>query len=199
MIIESNQALFLAEVFGILAMPGPTNSLLFVSGATRGLRAGLHLPVAEVTAYLITISLLVFVVGPAAENHLIIGQLLRVLCILYLAYMAVFLWRSGQPKPLARDPITSLRIFLTTLVNPKNLLFAFVIFPAPSAASDAMMCSFVIFSGICVAAGASWIAAGAVIQSAAASKMHLHHFYRGEAVLLAGFAIMVLLSAYYAS
>jgi hypothetical protein len=29
--------------------------------------------------------------------------------------------------------------------------------------------------------------------------MHLHHFYRGEAMLLAGFAIMVLLSAYYAS
>ena len=35
MILETNQAVFLAEVFGVLAMPGPTNSLLFVSGATR--------------------------------------------------------------------------------------------------------------------------------------------------------------------
>ena len=199
MVSESNQAGFLAEVFGVLAMPGPTNSLLFVSGATRGLLAGLHLPVAEVTAYFVTISLLVFVVGPTAEGHSIINQLLRVLCSLYLAYMAVFLWRSGKPKADAGHPITSLRIFLTTLVNPKNLLFAFMIFPARSAGAGVMVSSFISFSVICMIAGMSWIAAGAVIQSAAASRMRLHHFYRGEAVLLAAFAIMVLVSAYYAS
>jgi hypothetical protein len=62
-----------------------------------------------------------------------------------------------------------------------------------------MMFSFGILSAICIMAGTSWIAAGAVIQSSAASNLRLHHFYRGEAVLLAGFAIMVLLSAYYAS
>ena len=199
MIIESNQAVFLAEVFGVLGMPGPTNSLLFVSGATRGLRAGLHLPIAEVTAYFMTISLLLFVVGPAAEGHSIVSQLLRVLCSLYLAQMAIWLWRSGHRRPDAGHPITYLRIFLTTLVNPKNLLFAFVIFPARSAASGVMVSSFVSFSVICIIAGLSWIAAGAVIQSAAASRMHLHHFYRGEALLLAAFAIMVLVSAYYAS
>ena len=199
MILETTHTLFLAEVFGVLAMPGPTNSLLFVSGATRGLRAGLHLPVAEVTAYLMTISALVFVVGPAAEGHSIVSQLLRVLCSLYLAQMAVRLWRSGEPRPDAGHPITSLRIFLTTLVNPKNLLFALIIFPGPGAGSDVMMFYFASFSGVCIIAGLSWLAAGAVIQSATASRMHLHQFYRGEAVLLAGFAIMVLVSAYCAS
>ena len=199
MILESNQAIFLAEVFGVLAMPGPTNSLLFVSGATRGLRAGLHLPVAEVTAYLITISLLVFVIGPFAEAHSIVSQLLRILCSIYLAYMAVFLWRSRQPQSDAGHPITYLRIFLTTLVNPKNLLLAFVIFPKRGAGSDAMLLSFVSFSITCIIAGSAWIAAGAVLHSAGTSRLHLHHFYRGEAYLLAGFAIMILLSAYYAS
>jgi threonine/homoserine/homoserine lactone efflux protein len=199
MILDTNQALFLVEVVGVLAMPGPTNSLLFVSGATRGLRAGLHLPVAEVTAYLITVSLLLFVIGPAVEGQSVVSQLLRVLCGIYLAYMAVFLWRSGQPAPDARHPITALRIFLTTLVNPKNLLFAFVIFPPLNAGSDAMLFSFLNFSVICIAAGSGWVLAGALIRSAAASKIHLHHFYRGEAFLLAGFAIMILLSAYYAA
>jgi threonine/homoserine/homoserine lactone efflux protein len=199
MILETNQAVFLAEVFGVLAMPGPTNSLLFVSGATRGLRAGLYLPLAEVTAYFVTLSLLILVVGPAAEGHSILSQLLRVLCSLYLAQMAIWLWRSGQRRPDADHPITSLRIFLTTLVNPKNLVFAFAIFPAPAAGSGVMVSSFVGFSVICIIAGFSWIAAGAIIQSAAASRMHFHHFYRGEAVLLAAFAIMVLVSAYYAS
>jgi len=199
MIIENTQALFFVEVFGVLAMPGPTNSLLFVSGATRGLRAILHLPLAEVTAYLITISLLVFVVGPVAKDHAAVGQLLRVLCSIYLAQTALWLWRSAQPSVDAAHPINALRIFLTTLVNPKNLVFAFAIFPAPAAGSGVMVSSFVGFSVICIIAGFSWIAAGAIIQSAAASRMHFHHFYRGEAVLLAAFAIMVLVSAYYAS
>ena len=138
-------------------------------------------------------------IGKFPSHPEFVSQLLRVLCGIYLAYMAIFLWRSGQPTPDARHPITSLRIFFTTLVNPKNLLFAFVIFPGQSAGSDAMLLSFASFSVICFAAGSGWIAAGALLRSAAPSKMHLHHFYRGEAFLLAGFAIMILLSAYYSS
>jgi threonine/homoserine/homoserine lactone efflux protein len=197
MIFDSSHALFLAEVFGVLVMPGPTNSLLFVSGTARGLRAGLHLPVAELTAYLMTISVLVFLVGPAALGHSILSQLLRVVCGIYLVQMAVFLWRSGQPAADARHPITFRRIFVTTLVNPKNLLFAFVIFPPPGLGADAMLLSFVSFSGICLFAGLGWIAAGGLLRSTTASTIHLHHFYRGEAFVLAGFAIMILLSAYY--
>src|SRR5690349_17948343 len=93
--IDSNHALFLAEVVGILAMPGRPNSLLFVSGATRGLRAGLHLPVAEVTAYFITISLLLFVLGPAAEGYSIVRQFFG-----RLLYRRVWVDRSRRPPSL---------------------------------------------------------------------------------------------------
>jgi threonine/homoserine/homoserine lactone efflux protein len=199
MILDSSQALFLAEVFGVLAMPGPTNSLLFVSGATRGLRASLSLPFAELTAYLISLSMLLLVVGPAAKGHTTVGQLLRVLCSMYLAQMAVWLWRSGTPLVDAGHPITFPRVFLTTLVNPKNLLFAFVIFPAPQVGFSTMLPCWAGFAAICAAAGYGWVAAGALLHSTGTPKMHMSWVYRGEACVLVGFAIAILISAYYSS
>jgi threonine/homoserine/homoserine lactone efflux protein len=199
MVIYNSQAIFLFAVLGVLAVPGPTNSLLFVSGATRGFRVSAPLILAELGAYLISISFLVFVIEPATRAHSTISQLLRVLCSIYLAQMAVWLWRSGEQKAPASHPITFHRVFLTTLVNPKNLIFAFGIFPLPSAESNEMFPSLVSFSAICTAAASGWIAAGALLHSTGAHKLHLNWFYRGEAFLLAGFAIVILVSAYYSS
>lgn len=137
--IDTSHALFALEVLGVLAIPGPTNSLLFVSGVSRGFRASLNLILAEVGAYIISISLLVFALEPATRTHSTLPQLLRVVCSLYLAQMAVGLWRSGGREAQGSHPITVRRVFLTTLLNPKNLIFAFGIFPTPSAGSSEML------------------------------------------------------------
>jgi len=50
MVIYNSQTIFLFAVLGVLAMPGPTNSLLFVSGATRGFRVSVPLILAELGA-----------------------------------------------------------------------------------------------------------------------------------------------------
>jgi len=195
--IDTSQAIFLVEVLGVLAIPGPTNSLLFVSGVARGFRASLNLILAEVCAYIISISFLVLVLEPASRAHSTVSQLLRVLCSLYLAQMAVWLWRSGQREVPASHPITFRRVFLTTLMNPKNLIFAFAIFPLPSAGSNEMLPYLVSFSAICTGVACGWIAGGAILHSTGAHKLHLNWFYRGEAFLLVGFAIVILVSAYY--
>lgn len=195
--MDSTQAIFLVEVLGVLALPGPTNSLLFVSGVSRGFRAGFHLILAELGAYIITISLLVFVLEPASRSHSTVSQLLRVLCSLYLVYVASWLWRSGEREVPASHPINFRRVFLTTLVNPKNLIFAFGIFPLPSATSSGMLLYFVSFAAICTGVACGWIAGGALLHSTGAHKLHLNWFYRGEAILLVGFAIVILFSAYY--
>ena len=195
--IDKAQAIFLVEVLGVLALPGPTNSLLFVSGVSRGFRASLHLILAELGAYIITISLLVFVLEPASRNYSTVSQLLRVLCSLYLVYVAFWLWRSGEREVPASHPINFRRVFLTTLVNPKNLIFAFGIFPIPSAGSNGMLPYLVSFSAICIGVACGWIGGGALLHSTGAHKLHLNWFYRGEAILLAGFAIVILFSAYY--
>lgn len=195
--IDKAQAIFLVEVLGVLALPGPTNSLLFVSGVSRGFRASLNLIFAELGAYIITISLLVFVLEPASRSHSTVNQLLRVLCSLYLVYVAFWLWRSGEREVPASHPINFRRVFLTTLVNPKNLIFAFGIFPLPSATSSGMLPYFVSFAAICTGVACCWIAGGALLHSTGAHKLHLNWFYRGEAFLLVGFAIVILFSAYY--
>lgn len=196
--IDTSYALFVLEVLAVLAMPGPTNSLLFVSGVTRGFRTSLPLVVAEVGAYIISISLLVFVLEPASRAHSTLNHLLRVLCSVYLAYIALWLWQSGKREVDDSHPITFLRVFLTTLVNPKNLIFAFGIFPIPTAASSAMLPYLVTFSVICTAVASGWIGAGTLLHSMGAHKSHSNWFYRGEALLLGGFAVAIFFAGLFA-
>lgn len=197
MLIDTNQALFVLEVISVLAIPGPTNSLLFVSGVSRGFQASLTLILAEVWAYLISISLLILILEPATRTHSAVGQLIRVLCSIYLAYLAVWLWRSGGHAAPDTHPITFRRVFLTTLMNPKNLIFAFGIFPRALTGSGELVPYLGGFSAICTAVAAGWIAAGALLHSRGAHQTHLNWFYRGDAFLLAGFAIVIFVSAYY--
>lgn len=197
--MDTSHAIFLLEVLGVLAIPGPTNSLLFVSGVTRGFRASLNLVLAEVVAYLLSISLLVSVLEPASRIHSSVGQVLRVLCSLYLVHLAIWLWRSGMCEVEDSHPITVRRVFLTTLMNPKTLIFAFGIFPTAGASSNEMLPYLAGFGAVCTVVASGWIAGGAFLHSTGAHKTHLNWLYRGEAFLLASFAIVILVSAYYSS
>ncbi|MBH0185436.1 MAG: LysE family translocator [Nitrospira sp.] len=195
-VIETTHALFVLEVLGVLAIPGPTNSLLFVSGMSRGFRASLSLILAEVGAYLISISSLVLVLEPITRTYPAVPQLLRVACSIYLIHLAIKLWRSGGQDLQDAHPITVRRVFFTTLMNPKNLIFAFGIFPTPHAGPSELLPYLAGFSGICTGVASGWIAAGTLIHSNAAQRIRLGWVYRGEAFLLAGFAIVIFVSAY---
>ena len=77
-VIDTTHAMFVVEVLGLLAIPGPTNSLLFVSGMSHGFRASLNLILAEVGAYFISISSLVLGLEPVTRTYSTVPQLLRV-------------------------------------------------------------------------------------------------------------------------
>lgn len=194
--IDTIQALFALEVLGVLVIPGPTNSLLFVSGVSRSFQPSLKLIFAEVGAYLISISSLVLVLEPVTRTYPTVPQLLRVACSIYLVHLAIRLWRSGGRELLDSHPITFHRVFFTTLMNPKNLIFAFAIFPTPIVGAGELLPYLACFSAICIVAASCWIAAGALLQSKAAQRIQLGWVYRGEAFLLAGFAIVIFVSAY---
>lgn len=188
--MDNVQIIFLWGTLCVLAIPGPTNTLLFVSGITMGFCASLNLVLAEVGAYILSISFLRYLVIPALSETT--NKALYLCCSIYLAYLALQLWRSGDKKFHNANQINFYRVFVTTLLNPKNLIFAFGIFPGRAEMSSDILSYWIIFSATCVSAAFCWIAGGAVLQSSLFYKPYLNRFYRGEALLLVGFAIFML-------
>lgn len=122
---------FAPAVLALLLTPGPTNTLLAASGATVGVRRSLRLVPCEIAGYGISIFVLILLVGPLVAGHAAFGAALRMAAAGYLAWSAVVLWRTaGERFADAPRPISPRRVFTTTLLNPKALVFAFAIFPA---------------------------------------------------------------------
>jgi LysE type translocator len=125
----SEAATFFLGAVAVLATPGPTNTLLATSGAISGFRRSLPLLSGELGGYLLAIVVLVSLVGPIVAAMPAFGLALRIVVCLYLLYLAAMLWRqSGLPIADAR-PIGPLRVFVTTLLNPKAIIFAFTLLP----------------------------------------------------------------------
>jgi threonine/homoserine/homoserine lactone efflux protein len=124
-----NNALpFILGVLGLLAVPGPTNTLMAAAGAAMGVRRSLHLLIGELGGYAIAITLWSELVGAAALSQPMIGVMAKLLAAAFLIWSAWKLWsRAGQHT--AGGAIDLQRVFLTTLINPKGLVFAFAIFP----------------------------------------------------------------------
>jgi threonine/homoserine/homoserine lactone efflux protein len=181
-------------VIVLLATPGPTNTLLAASGAGAGFAPSVHLVAAELAGYLTSILLLMLVAGPAVSAHPGMQVSLKVAAGAWLAYSAVRLWReAGDGFPASPAPIGFGRVFLTTLINPKALVFALVLFPS-GPASDVMAAT-AAFAVLVMAAGLSWIGFGCLLAGSGAGLLTPRRISRGAAVVLAVFASLVTGSA----
>lgn len=125
-----DSGLFVAASLSLLATPGPTNTLLATSGAGAGLRRSVHLLTAELGGYLLAIALLRSLLGPLITATPLLGLTLRLTAALYLIYLAMTLWRHGSRQMHDSAPVTFSRVFVTTLLNPKAIIFAFTLLPS---------------------------------------------------------------------
>ncbi len=168
----------------LLATPGPTNTLLATSGAGVGVRRSLPLLVAEFGGYVIAISLLIGLVGPVIAATPVVGTALRLVAALYLLYLAAKLWRRGVEMPVAGPSVTFTNVFVTTLLNPKAIIFAFTLLPADLALSalTPWMAGLSLMIGV---VGSLWIAAGASLRRGFAGIIPSRIGYRVSAVALA--------------
>lgn len=157
---------FLITVVAVLATPGPTNTLLMTSGATTGARA-LRLIPAEISGYLISILTIGYVIAPWISGSHAITLILRLAVAAYLLFLAVRLWRSPVSMTVHQRLIRFSDVFVTTLLNPKALLFAMGIIPLQSPEVVTYLSS---FCGLVAIIGSAWILIGVIAANGLAVK-----------------------------
>lgn len=182
---------FVAGSLSLLAIPGPTNTLLATAGAEFGLCKATRLLAAELAGYILAILSMRAALGPLITSAPALGVGLRVGVVLYLLYLAAKLWRHGTQGARAAHPISFGRVFTTTLLNPKALIFAFTLLPQGKDVIGILPWLTALAFQI-VMIGFGWIFLGAAIGRGLKGRVHAKFGYRISAVALALFAGMII-------
>jgi threonine/homoserine/homoserine lactone efflux protein len=182
---------FALAVAIVLATPGPTNTLLLTAGAASGLRA-LRLIPAEVLGYLTTIVIVGYFVGDLARTAPGFAVLLRIIVAGYLLTLAVRLWRAGLQAGTGARLITFRDVLVTTMLNPKALVFAIGIIPVHAPNSTVYFAAFVV---MVIAAGSSWAVIGIGLTRGVLPASSKQLVARAGAMVITGFAGYLVISA----
>lgn len=187
---------FALAVLVLLATPGPTNTLLAASGYAVGVRASLKLLPAELGGYLLAVIALTWSLNPLAMRHPAALTGFKLLAGGWLIYSAVRLWNgagqpfAGEPCVGAPAPVSIRTVFVTTLLNPKALIFALLFAPRPLAPPWLAA-----FCGLIVGVGGCWIALGSALGRSTGHVISLSGVQRAAALVLAAFALLLIRSA----
>ncbi len=187
-------AFFLATL-ALLSTPGPTNTLLATSGAVAGFRRSLPLILAEQAGYAISIALLSLVVLPLVSGSPLVSIGLRLACGAYLVWSAVHLWREGSSQLTRSEPVRFRRVLVTTLLNPKGLIFALAVVPYLGEREYLRAAPYLLgLFALIVAVALCWIATGAVIRAGASSRLNAGVIRKAGAGVLGLFGVLLSLS-----
>ena len=122
---------FCLSLLALLFAPGPTNALLALSGAETGAVRTLRLLPVVIAAYAITVMPLAALGDDLLRQQHMVRASVTFIAALWVAWMAVTLWR--KPGDVAAAPDRGgrgLRLFITTLLNPKAFIIGLVLIPA---------------------------------------------------------------------
>jgi threonine/homoserine/homoserine lactone efflux protein len=146
-------------VLALLLTPGPTNSLMLLAGAERGLAGAARLIPAELAGYFLTVVPLVLVGAAILEDHHGLRTGVTLAAAVWVAVLAVRLWRV--PGVEAAGPSVDARaLFVTTALNPKGLIFGLVLLPS----ADRLAANLALFAGLVVLVAVLWAALGAALR-----------------------------------
>jgi len=189
---SASEGMLLALAIAIvLITPGPTNTLLAAAGLRQGIWRSLPLIGAELAGYLVSISVWGYFLVKAAHRVPWLPSLLRIASCIYIAWVAINMWRAAIALPTSLQPATGLRtLFVATLLNPKGLLFAGTIFPVAAFLNGAAyLQAMAEFIGLLVPAAFAWIAFGAALRSGKLTWLDPASVQRGAAIVLAMFSL----------
>ena len=172
-------------VLAVLVTPGPTNTLLASSGALVGIVRSLPLLLAELAGYTAGILTAHAVLDPLMSSFAGARTALGCAVGIYLVVVAVRVWRTGLGMV---DVISGRDVLVTTLLNPKGLVFALFIIPWQTPATAWY---FGLFASILVPVGLSWIALGALARHIIPTRK-LPLVPRSAAVVIAALGVAVI-------
>ncbi len=178
-------------VLALLVTPGPTNTLLAIAGAERGWRGALRLIPAELCGYLATVIPLALIGARLAEAAPGVRAGLTMAAAAWVAWLAWSLWREpGQMRETLT--VTARRVAITTLLNPKAVVFGLLLLPAPEASR--LLANLALFVVLVVAVASGWAFVGAALRAGPpdAPPGLPPAWRRGAAALLAGLSVWLL-------
>lgn len=151
---------FLAASLALLIAPGPTNTLMGLAGADAGLRRVARLIPAEIAGYLSAILPLAWLGAGLLAHWPALGSALKAAAAVWVMLLAIRLWQvRGEQSGVVT--VSAARVYLTTLLNPKALVFGLVLLPPPAGPAFALHLACLIVSIAAVAliwgaAGSGW-------------------------------------------
>lgn len=173
---------FISAVLALLLAPGPTNTLMGLAGAQGGIGRVLRFIPAELAGYLATILPLVWLGQELLATWPSAALLLKLVAATWVMFLAVRLW-GVRSDGGATAEVTGLRILVTTMLNPKALIFGLVLLPAPQ--SPQFPGRMALFLLAVTAVGLIWGGAGAITRQTAGGSHRLHLLQRAASVWLA--------------
>ncbi|AWB48546.1 hypothetical protein HYN69_08500 [Gemmobacter aquarius] len=157
-------AALLLALLGLLLTPGPTNTLMLLAGSDRGFRATLRLIPVELAAYLLTVTPLLLLAGAAAPHLAAMRPAIALVAGVWVLLLALTLWR-GPAEGHGVTVVTPRHLFVTTLLNPKALIFGLVLLPGAPPVTG-----LTVFALLVVGTALLWAGLGAVLPRTRAAS-----------------------------
>ncbi len=163
--------------------------MLFASGALTDTRRSLGLVQAGVLGYMIAITLLVVVFGPALASYPGLKLVLQAACAGNLILSARGMW--GR-KALDANVMSWRAMFSITLLSPKAFTFAFTLIPADPLSGYAAKLPWIALLLLLIGgAELAWIGLGKAVSRGLFGPISIPFCWRVGAVAITGFAAVL--------
>ncbi|MGE8653435.1 MAG: LysE family translocator [Acinetobacter gandensis] len=179
--------LFVLAMMAVLMTPGPSNALLASSAHQQGMAKTIVLVPAELMGYFYAINIWALIIHLSAPVWPNLIHILHFLSIVYVLWLAFHLWKSAhlQQHNQKHPSIQPRELFLTSLKNPKAILFAVGIFPLETWNSPLnFVMVFAVFALVLLPVALFWMSFGRAILSGQNQKIKADLLYKGSALML---------------
>lgn len=174
-------------VLALLLTPGPTNSLMLLAGAERGLSGALRLIPAELAGYLLIVLPLALAGTTVLADHRALRTAVTLAAAVWVAVLAVKLWRGPEADGGGRS-VGARALFVTTALNPKALIFGLVLLPSP----DRLMVNLALFVVLVALVALLWAGIGAALRNGTGQSRATFFLRRLASVWLAAISVVLI-------